>query len=129
MSHFAQIGLNLKVLKVLVVDNDVITDGDGNEVEQLGIDYLQALTGYPFWYQTSYNGNIRKNYAGVGYRYDDDLDAFIPPKHFSSWSLNETSCQWEAPISMPDDGENYTWDEEIQNWSILAEQQAEMNQE
>jgi len=122
MAHYAKLGLNSKVISVLVVDNDDITDDNGNEVEQLGIDYLAKGTGYPFWVQTSYNGNIRKNYAGRGYRYDDDLDAFIPPKTYTSWSLNETTCQWEAPTPMPDDDKRYMWDEEIQDWSVLAEQ-------
>jgi len=122
MAHYAKLGLNSKVISVLVVDNDDITDENGNEIEQLGIDYLAKGTGYPFWIQTSYNGNFRKNYAGIGYRYDDDLDAFIPPKPYTSWSLNEDTCQWEAPTPMPDDGAMYMWDEEIQDWSVLAEQ-------
>jgi len=122
MAHYAKLGLNSKVIGVIVVDNDDITDENGNEIEQLGIDYLMNLTGYPFWVQTSYNGNIRKNYAGTGFRYDDDLDAFIPPKPFTSWSLNEDTCQWDSPTPMPDDGAIYMWDEEIQDWSVLAEQ-------
>jgi len=122
MAHYAKLGLNSKVISVLVVDNDDITDENGNEVEQLGIDYLTKGTGYPFWVQTSYNNKIRKNYAGISYRYDDDLDAFIPPKPYTSWSLNETTCQWEAPTPRPDNG-HYMWDEEVQDWSILEEQE------
>lgn len=121
MAHYAKLGLNSKVIDVLVVDNDDIIDENGNDIEQLGIDFLMNLTGYPFWVQTSYNGNIRKNYAGIGYRYDDELDGFIPPKPYTSWLLNETTCQWEAPIPMPEDGD-YMWDEETQDWSVLAEQ-------
>ena len=89
MAHYAKLGLNSKVIQILVINNDVITDADGNEQEQLGIDFLNDLYNYPFWVQTSYNGNFRKNYAGIGYRYDDDLDAFISPKPFTSWTLNE----------------------------------------
>jgi len=122
MAHYAKLGLNSKVISVLVVDNDDITDENGNEVEQLGIDYLMNLTGYPFWVQTSYNATIRKNYAGISYRYDDDLDAFIPPKPFTSWTLDNDTCQWEAPTPMPDDDKHYMWDEEVQDWSVLAEQ-------
>ncbi len=106
MAHYAKLGLNSKVVAVHSVNNDVITDADGN---------------YPFWIQTSYNNNIRKNYAGIGFRYDDDLDAFIPPKPYSSWALNEDTCQWEAPTPMPEEG-HYMWDEEVQDWVILEEQ-------
>ena len=122
MAHFAKLGLNSKVIAVHVVNNDVITDADGNEIEQLGIAFLHDLYNYPFWVQTSYNNNIRKNYAGIGFRYDDDLDAFIPPKPFTSWTLNSDTCLWEAPTPMPDDDKRYMWDEEIQDWSVLAEQ-------
>ena len=125
MAHYAKLGLNSKVISVIVVSNDDITDANGKEVEQLGINYLTKGTGYPFWTQTSYNRNIRKNYAGIGYRYDEDLDAFIPPKPYSSWTLNEDTCQWEAPTPYPDDGKDYMWDEEIQDWSVLEEQPTE----
>ena len=122
MAHFAKLGLNSKVIAVLVVNNDVITDDNGDEQEHLGVSFLQDLhDNYPFWIQTSYNGTFRKNYAGIGSRYDEDLDAFIPPKPYSSWNLNEETCQWEAPTPMPEDGD-YVWDEEVQDWSILAEQ-------
>jgi len=116
MAHFAKLGLNSKVIGVHVVDNEVIADAAGNEQEQIGIDYLMQIHGYPFWVQTSYNNNIRKNYAGIGYKYDDELDAFIPPKPYSSWALNEDTCNWEAPIPKPDDGLNYGWEEEAQEW-------------
>ena len=125
MAHYAKLGLNSKVIGVLVVNNKDITDADGNEVEQLGITFLHDLYNYPFWVQTSYNGNLRKNFAGIGFRYDDDLDAFIPPKPSASWSLNEDTCQWEAPTPMPDDDKMYMWDEEVQNWVALEEQPTE----
>ena len=123
MAHYAKLGLNSKVIDVLVVDNESITDENGNEIEQLGINFLMNLTGYPFWVQTSYNNNIRKNYAGIGFKYDDDLDAFIPPKPYTSWTLNEETCQWEAPTPTPDDNKRYMWDEEVQDWSLLEEQE------
>jgi len=122
MAHYAKIGLNSKVISVLVVDNENIIDENDNETEQLGIDNLIDVTGYPFWIQTSYNNSFRKNYAGVGYRYDEDMDAFIPPKPYSSWTLNKDTCNWESPTPYPgDDGSMYMWDEEIQDWSILEE--------
>ena len=126
MAHFAKLGLNSKVIAVLVVNNDVITDDNGDEQEHLGVSFLQDLhDNYPFWIQTSYNGTFRKNYAGIGSRYDEDLDAFIPPKPYSSWNLNEETCQWEAPTPMPDDGKDYMWDEEAQDWVALEEQPTE----
>ena len=122
MAHFAKLGLNYKVLTVIVVNNKELLDSDGKEVEQLGIDFLEKLTKYPYWVQTSYNGNFRKNYAGHGYRYDEDLDAFIPPKPYNSWVLGD-DYHWEAPTPYPgDEDTEYMWDEESQDWSILAEQ-------
>jgi len=124
MAHYAKLGLNSKVIGVLVVDNESITDDAGNEIEQLGVDYLMNLTGYPFWIQTSYNASIRKNYAGISFRYDEDRDAFIPPKPYTSWILNEETCQWESPTPYPGDEDNqYMWDEEVQDWTILEEQE------
>jgi len=94
MASFAKIGLNSKVIEVLSVHNDVLKDADGVEQEVLGVDFLTKLLGWSIWKQTSYNGNIRKNYAGVGYSYDEERDAFIPPKPNSSSVLNEDTCQW-----------------------------------
>jgi len=125
MAHYAKLGLNSKVIAVHLVDNDVITDSDGNEQEQLGVDFLHDLHNYPFWIQTSYNATIRTNYAGIGFKYDDDLDAFIPPKPFTSWTLNSDTCQWEAPTPRPSDDKMYMWDEEVQNWVALEEQPTE----
>ena len=83
-------------------------------------DFLNNLYGTrDVWKQTSYNGNIRKNFAGVGHRYDQTRDAFIEPKPFSSWTLNEETCRWEAPVVKPDDGQNYRWDEENQQWDLI----------
>jgi len=119
MAHFAKIGINGKVIEVTKVNNEVILDANGNESETNGIDFLTKLTGYPVWKQTSYNKNFRKNFAGIGYTYDEDRDAFIPKKPFNSWILNETTCLWEAPIAKPNDYGIYTWNETIQNWEQI----------
>jgi hypothetical protein len=119
MAHFAKIGINGKVIEVTKVNNEVILDANGNESEMNGIDFLTKLTGYPVWKQTSYNNNFRKNFAGIGYTYDEDRDAFIPKKPFNSWILNETTCLWEAPVAKPNDDGIYTWNETIQNWEQI----------
>ena len=115
MAHFAKLENNV-VTQVIVVSNQDILDEKGQESEELGIKFCSNLLGGT-WIQTSYNGKIRKNYAGIGYKYDPILDAFIPPQPFASWVLDETTCQWKAPIDMPKNGKLYTWDEEAQNWS------------
>ena len=118
MAHFAKIGLNSKVISVHSVHNNELKDSNGVEQEVNGIDFLTKLTGWSIWKQTSYNGNFRKNHAGIGYIYDEDRDAFIPPKPYNSWTLNETTCLWEAPISRPDDSKIYIWNEETQQWDL-----------
>lgn len=115
MAHFAKLDENNNVLAVHVVNNDVITV-DGNESEQAGIDFLTNLYGHTSWKQTSYNGTFRKNYAGIGFTYDASRDAFISPKPYKSWSLNETTCQWEAPTPMPSTAGMWLWDESNQIW-------------
>lgn len=113
MAHFAQLDGNNLVTQVIVVDNADILDGDGNESEAIGVSFCQALLGAnTVWKQTSYNGNFRKNYAGIGFTYDAARDAFICPKPHNSWTLNESTCQWEAPLAYPDDGIAYYWDED-----------------
>ena len=116
MASFAKIGLNNKVIEVLSLHNDVLKDADGVEQESIGLDFLTKLTGWAVWKQTSYNGNIRKNYAGVGYTYDEVRDAFIKPQPFASWTLVEDTCQWEAPTAYPDDSKVYAWNEETLSW-------------
>ncbi len=104
MAHFAKLGVGNVVKTVQVVSNDVAL------TEQIGVDFLNNLYNTrDVWKQTSYNNNIRKNYAGVGYSYDEDRDAFIAPQPFASWILNESTCAWEAPIAYPDDGKDYKW--------------------
>jgi hypothetical protein len=119
MAHFAKLNEDNTVVAVHVVNNEVITV-DGAESEQAGIDFLTELHGHTLWKQTSYNGSFRKNYAGVGMKYDQTRDAFIPNKPWASWTLNETTCQWEAPVAYPTDGESYSWDEETTSWVPLS---------
>jgi hypothetical protein len=116
MAHFAKLDNNNIVLAVHSVNNDVITI-DGVESEVKGIEFLINLHNHEYWRQTSYNGNFRKNYAGIGYTYDVDRDAFIAPKPYESWILNEDTCQWESPIPYPNDGKFYVWSESDQQWT------------
>jgi hypothetical protein len=119
MASFAKIGLNGKVIEVLSVNNEVLHDANGVEQEAIGIDFLTKLTGWAIWKQTSYNNNFRKNHAGIGMTYDEDRDAFIPPKIFKSWILNEDTCQWEAPVAMPTNGNRYKWNELTLSWDLV----------
>ena len=113
MAHFAKLENNI-VTEVIVVANQDILDENGQESEQKGIDFCSNLLGGT-WKQTSYHARIRKNYAGIGYKYDATLDAFIPPQPFASWTLDE-NAQWKAPVAMPTDGKQYTWDEATTAW-------------
>jgi len=129
MATFAKIGLNNKVIEVLSVHNNELLDSNGVEQETIGIDFLTKLTGWSIWKQTSYNtiGGVhklggtplRKNFAGIGHTYDEDRDAFIAKKPFASWTLNETTCLWEAPVVRPDDGQTYSWNEETKQWDVI----------
>ena len=129
MASFAKIGLNGKVIEVQSVVNEVLHDANGVEQEVIGIDFLTKLTGYPLWKQTSYNtyGGVhnnngtplRKNFAGIGYTYDEDRDAFIPKKTYNSWVLNESTCLWESPIPYPQDNNEYKWNELNQSWDLI----------
>lgn len=115
MAHFAELDSNNKVIRVVVINNNELID-NGVESEIKGINFLNSLFGSSNWKQTSYNGNIRKNYAGVGYYYDANRDAFIAPQPFLSWILNTESCRWEAPIPCPNDGRAYIWNEHTLSW-------------
>jgi len=131
MASFAKIGLNNKVIEVLSVNNEVLHDSNGIEREDIGVDFLTKLYGWAIWKQTSYNTNggvhnnggtpLRKNFAGIGYTYDEDRDAFIPKKPFNSWVLNEDTCIWEAPIPYPQDNNNYKWNEQNQSWYLVED--------
>ena len=142
MSNFAKL-LNNVVIAVVAVNNDILLDENGIEQEQKGIDFLKSIYKEPLseWKQTSYNTRggvhydpetrepsedqskaLRYNYAGIGFTFDPDKGtdgAFIPPKPFESWVLNEDTCLWEAPVAYPEDGEDYTWDEELQEWTAV----------
>ena len=114
MAHFAQLDESNIVTQVVVVNNDELLD-DGVESEAKGIAFCQSLFGGN-WIQTSYNGNIHKNYAGIGFNYDATKDAFIPPKPFNSWILDEDTCQWQAPTPYPTDDKIYYWSDDDSSW-------------
>ena len=120
MAHFAILDESNIVTRVEVINNAVVLDGDDVEQEQLGINFLISLYGAGNYKQTSYNGNIRKNYAGVGHTFDSGRDAFIAPKPYPSWTLVEDTCQWTAPVAYPDDGKMYTWNEDTTNWTEVV---------
>lgn len=116
MAHFALIE-NGTVQRVVVVANDVLQDANGDEQESLGIDFCRSLFDADGdWKQTSYNGNVRKNFATVGCQYDSTRDAFIGESPYASWVFNETTCRWDAPVPYPTDGRLYDWDEETTSW-------------
>ena len=126
MAHFAKLDQNNIVVTINVVHNSELLI-DGAENEQKGINFLNTFFNTSDnWKQTSYNtqGGVhklggtpfRKNYAGIGYTYNEDKDAFIPPQPYSSWTLNNDTCQWEAPVAYPDDDKEYQWNEETTNW-------------
>ena len=120
MAHFAKIDSNNIVEIVHVVNNEVIKKEDGTEDETKGKEFLDSLFGSATWVQTSYNNNFRKNYASIGYTYDSVRDAFIPPKPYNSWVLNEDTCQWESPVEFPDANNRYNWNEENQEWDYIG---------
>ena len=108
MAHFAEIDETGKVLRVLVIPNAEESRGQEFLANDLGLGGT--------WVQTSYNGRIRRNFAGIDYTYDAGRDAFIPPKPFESWILDEWTCLWQSPIPYPTDGKKYTWNEETTSW-------------
>jgi hypothetical protein len=114
MAHFAELNNNI-VKRVIVVNNKDIKNNLGIEDENIGISFCQKLFGGT-WKQTSYSGSFRKNYAGVGYTFDPSKDAFIPPKPFNSWLLDDNSCKWQPPVPCPIDGKLYHWDELSLSW-------------
>ena len=130
MAYFAKLGTENKILTVVSVHNDIAT------TEQAGVDFLNNLyNSRDVWKQTSYNTKggvhygqdgqqddgypLRKNYAGIDFTYDESRDAFIPPKPYASWILNETTCLWEAPSAIPDDGKRYNWNETTKSWDEI----------
>lgn len=122
MAHFAQLDGSNQVTQVIVVNNTDTIDQQGQESEQVGITFCQSLFGQETrWLQTSYNGKIRKNFAGVGYTYDPTRDAFIPPKPYPSWVLDEALCIWSPPVPRPEDGQPCRWDEESLSWVLVQQ--------
>jgi len=137
MAYFAKLNSKNIVETVISINNAVITDSNGIEQEQLGVDFINQLyKTNDVWKKTSYNTrggkyfnsdntlgdqskSFRKNYAGIGYTYDSNRDAFIAPKPYNSWTLNEQTCNWEAPVARPNDGNMYKWNEEILNWELI----------
>ena len=116
MAHFAELDANNVVLRVIVVDNKDTSDVNGVEKEYIGAAFCEKLFGGT-WKQTSYNGNFRKNYAGIGYSYlPAPIDGFAPPRPYESWNLDPDTCQWVAPVPMPTDGQMYSWNETTQTW-------------
>jgi hypothetical protein len=114
MAHFAKLGVGNIVEQVIVVSNNIAI------TEQAGSDFINKLYNTrDVWKQTSYNNNFRKNYAGIGYQYDQQRDAFIAPKPFNSWILNETNCRWESPIPYPQDNNRYNWNEQTKSWDLI----------
>jgi hypothetical protein len=117
MANFAKLDKDNNVIEVNSINNIEMLAADGSESEVMGVAFLIRWSGgYSNWKQTSYNGKIRKNFAGLGYKYDSTRDAFIPPKPFPSWLLNEQTCLWDAPVQMPTDGQRYQWDEPTTSW-------------
>jgi hypothetical protein len=120
MAHFAQLDENNVVTQVIVVANKDTADASGVEKEHIGAAFCERLLGGT-WKQTSYNGSMRKRYAGIGYTYNAELDAFVPPKPYASWVLNNETANWDAPVPMPvEEGKMYNWDEATLSWVEVA---------
>lgn len=114
MAHFAKLDDNNIVTQVVVISNDDTSDANGVEKEYIGAAFCERLFGGT-WKQTSYNNNFRKRYAGIGYKYDADLDMFITPQPFASWTLDGNG-DWQPPTPMPEEDALYVWDEDLQSW-------------
>jgi hypothetical protein len=115
MAHFAELDGNNEVLRVIVVDNKDTADAFGVEKEHIGAAFCERLLGGR-WVQTSYNGNFRKRFAGIGMTYDAEIDAFVSPKPYSSWVVDTETAEWKAPVEQPNDGNVYFWDESSLAW-------------
>ena len=117
MAHFTQLDENNVVVQVIVVHNNELIAPDGTESEYKGIEFCKSLFGANTrWVQTSYNGNFRRRYAGIGGSYDEARDAFLHAKPYLSWLLNETTLEWNSPIPYPSNGKRYVWNEETTSW-------------
>jgi hypothetical protein len=121
MAHFAKLGIGNVIEQIVVVHNSVITDNNGNEVEQLGVDFLNKIYNTrDVWKQSSYNKSFRGNFAIIGGTYDQQKDVFLPPKRNESWVLDEETLSWKAPIPYPTDGNDYVWNEATLSWRIIV---------
>ena len=118
MAHFAELDENNVVLKVIVVHNNELLDDEGQENETKGIEFCNSLFGHTNWVQTSYNNNMRKQFAGTGSTYDSENDVFISPQPYSSWTLDD-NFDWQPPTPMPEDDNLYIWNEETQSWELV----------
>ena len=113
MSSFAKLGAGNVVEKVISIDDSIAT------TEQAGVDFINSLYNTrDIWKQTFQDRSKRKNYAGIGYRYDQERDAFIPPKSYDSWILDEDTCKWKAKVDYPNDGQDYNWNEKTEQWDL-----------
>jgi hypothetical protein len=118
MAHFAELDENNVVLQVIVVHNNELLDDEGQENEAKGVEFCSTLFGHNNWVQTSYNHSMRKQFAGVGFTYDDVNDIFVAPQPYPSWSLDDNS-DWQPPTPMPEDGNMYSWNEDTQSWDLV----------
>ena len=118
MAHFAELDENNIVTRVIVVHNNELVDTSGNESEAKGVEFCSTLFGHTNWVQTSYNNNMRKQFAGIGYTYDSDSNVFVAPQPYPSWSLDDNS-DWQPPTPMPEDDNMYSWNEETQSWDLV----------
>ena len=118
MAHFARLDENNIVTMITVVSNDDMVDENGNEIEALGVAVCESVVGPGPWIQTSYNNKFRHRYAGIGFTYNPDIDAFVAAKPFPSWTLDE-NADWQPPVPRPNDGKEYTWDEDSLTWMAI----------
>jgi hypothetical protein len=123
MAHFAKLGKGNLVEQIISINNYLIIDNNGVEQEQLGVDFINKLYNTrDVWKQTSYSRSFRKNFAGIGYTYNSELDAFIPERPYNSWILNEDTCTWKAPVDKPntilEENQYYSWNESVINWEV-----------
>ena len=122
MAHYAKLDEKNIVLEVVVIDdNNEMKNGVTDE--ETGIQFCQSLLNYLTWKKTSYNNNIRKRYAGIGFTYNLQYDAFIPPKPFNSWLFDEAELNWKAPLPIPDSNNQYYWDENTTSWILINSNQ------
>lgn len=117
MAHFAQLDDDNKVTQVIMINDAELLDETGQESEAQGIAFCQTLFPGTRWMRTSYDAAFRKNYAGTGFTYDADRDAFIAPQPFASWILDESTYRWKAPVPCPDDGKRYAWNKDTLSWA------------